>query len=66
VCYDRPEKLVAETVISFHRFKAIEGAAIREFYSLLRSTIMSANAVGLTKMLINAQTLSGIMKDAFS
>jgi hypothetical protein len=47
-------------------FKAIEGAAIREFYSLLRSIRMSANAVGLTKMLINAQTLSGIMKDAFS
>jgi hypothetical protein len=47
-------------------FKAIEGAAIQEFYSLLRSTIMSANAVGLTKMLINAQTLSGIMKYEFS
>jgi hypothetical protein len=54
--YNKPEKFMAEAmelVIKFHRCKAFNCAVIWKLYLLLRSTIMSAKGVGLTKMIIN-------------
>lgn len=39
----------------FPRYKVFKCAAIQEFYSLLRSTIISVKTVGLIKMLIYKQ-----------
>jgi hypothetical protein len=45
ICYDRPEKYIAEAFepfVKFRRYRAFEKGAIREFYSLLRSTMLGA------------------------
>jgi hypothetical protein len=42
-------------VTEFRRYKVSDGAAIRDFYPLLRAA-METKAVGYLKMLINKQT----------
>ncbi len=63
-CYDRPDKYIAEAlkpIIKFRKFRAFENRTIREFYSLLRSTMLGARRVGLLHRLSSDQTLPGIM-----
>jgi hypothetical protein len=48
MCYERPEKYMVEAlrpIVDFRRYRIAEGMAIREFYSLLRTTIKSARTV---------------------
>ncbi len=47
--------------VKFRRYRMMDSAAIREFYSLLRATIKSARTVGLLKLLINNKTIPNIM-----
>jgi hypothetical protein len=63
-CFDRPEKYISEAldpVVKFRSYKAYDNGAIREFYSLLRATMMGARKAGLLSRLINDQTLPGIL-----
>jgi hypothetical protein len=41
--------------------QAIDNTAIREFYSVLKTTIMRAKSVSLLKMIVNEQSLAAIM-----
>jgi hypothetical protein len=62
-CFDWPEKYIAEAlepVTKFRGYKAFNSSAVREFYSLLRATMMGARKVGLLHRLINDQTLPGV------
>jgi hypothetical protein len=64
ICFDRPEKYIAEDlepVTKFKGYKAFDTGAVREFYSLLRAAMMGARKVGLLQRLINDQTLPGIL-----
>jgi hypothetical protein len=50
-CYDRPEKHIAEALepmySKFRKYGAFENGTIREFYSLLRSTMLETRRAGL-------------------
>jgi hypothetical protein len=49
-CYDRPEKYFAEAlepIIEFRKYGVFENGTIREFYSLLRSTMLGTRRAGL-------------------
>jgi hypothetical protein len=49
-CYDWPEKYIAEAlepVIKFRKYGVFENGTIREFYSLLRSTMLGTRRAGL-------------------
>jgi hypothetical protein len=46
-----------EPIVKFRRYKVFEHAAVRKFYSLLRSV----RGVNLLHQLTNKQTLPGIM-----
>jgi hypothetical protein len=50
-----------EPIIKFRRYRVIENRAIREFYSLLRSTMVRVKRVGLLRCLLNDQMLPSIM-----
>jgi hypothetical protein len=55
-CFDRPEKYIAEAldpVVKFRSYKAFDNGTIREFYSLLRATMMGARKAGLLHRLVN-------------
>jgi hypothetical protein len=59
-CYDRLEKYIAEAlepIIKFRRYRAFKNGTIREFYFLLRSTMVGARRAGLLHRPINDQTL---------
>jgi hypothetical protein len=63
--WDRVEKIVVKAIvpiINFYKYKVTVCAAVRKFYSLLRSSITSDKAVGLIKMLVNEQRLTGILE----
>jgi hypothetical protein len=48
-CFDRPEKYIAEAlepVVKFRSYKVFDNAAIREFYSLLRTAMMGSGKQG--------------------
>ncbi len=62
--YDRPEKYITEDLepfIKVWKYRAFEKGTIREFYSLLSTTMMGAQRAGLLRYLINDQTLPSIM-----
>lgn len=48
-------------IVNFRTYKAFDNVAIREFYSLLRDTILGAKNVGLLKVLFAEQSLTTIM-----
>jgi hypothetical protein len=48
-------------VIKFRKYSVFEHVAIRQFYSLLRSTMRVFRVVNLLRILINEQTSPGIM-----
>jgi hypothetical protein len=63
--WDRVEKIVVKAIvpiINFYKYKVTECAAVWKFTSLLRSSITSDKAVGLIKMLVNEQRLTGILE----
>ncbi len=63
-CYERPEKYMEEVlrpIVEFRRYKVIDSAAVREFYSLLRAAIKGAKGIGRLGLLINEQTVPKIM-----
>jgi hypothetical protein len=63
-CYERPEKYVEEAlrpIVDFQRYKIVDSAAVREFYSLLRAAIKGAKGMGRIGLLINNQTIPKIM-----
>jgi hypothetical protein len=63
-CYERPGKYVEEAlkpVANFRRYKIIDSAAVREFYSLVRAAIKGARRIGRIEMVINDQTIPKIM-----
>ncbi len=42
-CYERPEKYMAEVlkpILEFRKYKMCDNAAMREFYSLLRASVL--------------------------
>ncbi len=63
-CFERPEKYMEEVlrpIVEFRRYKVIDSAAVREFYSLLRTAIKGAKGIGRLGLLINDQTIPKIM-----
>jgi hypothetical protein len=63
-CYDRPDKYISKAldpVVKFRVYKPFDSGAIREFYSLLRATMMGARKAGMLGRLINDQTLPNIL-----
>jgi hypothetical protein len=63
-CYERPEKYMEEVlrpIVEFRRYKVIDSAAVREFYSLLRAAIKGAKGIERLSLLINDQTVPKIM-----
>jgi hypothetical protein len=63
-CYERPEKYMEEAlrpIVDFRRYKIADSAAVRECYSLLRTTIKRAKGIGRIGLLINDQTIPKIM-----
>ncbi len=63
-CFERPEKYMEEVlrpIVEFRRYKVIDSAAVREFYSLLRAAIKGAKGIGRLGLLINDQTVLKIM-----
>jgi hypothetical protein len=63
-CYERPDKYAEEAlkpVVDFRRYKVIDSAAVREFYSLVRAAIKGARKIGRIELLINDQTIPKIM-----
>jgi hypothetical protein len=47
--------------VDFRRYKVIDSAAVREFYSLVRAAIKGARKIGRIELLINDQTIPKIM-----
>jgi hypothetical protein len=63
-CYERPGKYAEEAlkpIANFRRYKIIESAAVREFYSLVRAAIQGARRIGRVEMVLNDQTIPKIM-----
>jgi hypothetical protein len=63
-CYERPGKYAEEAlkpIVEFRRYKVIDSAAVREFYSLVRAAIKGARKIGRAELLINDQTIPQIM-----
>jgi hypothetical protein len=63
-CYERPEKYAEEAlkpIVDFRRYKIVDSAAVREFYSLVRAAIKGARRIGRVELLINDQTIPKIM-----
>jgi hypothetical protein len=63
-CFERPEKYMEEVlqpIVEFKRYKVVDSAAVREFYSLLRAAIKGAKGIGRLGLLINDQTVPKIM-----
>jgi hypothetical protein len=63
-CYERPDKYMEEAlrpIVDFRRYKIVDSAAVREFYSLLRAAIKGAKGIGRIGLLINDQTIPKIM-----
>ncbi len=63
-CYERPDKYAEEAlkpIADFRRYKVIDSAAVREFYSLVRAAIKGARKIGRVELLVNDQTISKIM-----
>ncbi len=63
-CYERPEQYIEDVlrpIVEFKRYKVINSAAVREFYSLLRAAIKGAKGMGRLGLLINDQTVPKIM-----
>jgi hypothetical protein len=63
-CYERPGKYAEEAlkpIVDFRRYKVIDSAAVREFYSLVRAAIKGARKIGRIELLINDQTIPQIM-----
>ncbi len=59
-CYERPDKCMEEAlrpIVDFRRYKISDSAAVREFYSLLRTAIKGARRIGRIELLINDQTI---------
>jgi hypothetical protein len=48
-------------IVDFRRYKIADSAAVREFYSLLRTAIKGARRMGRIELLINDQTITRIM-----
>jgi hypothetical protein len=53
---------VLQPIVEFRRYKVIDSAAIREFYSLTRAAIKGAKGIGKLTLLINDQTIPKIMR----
>jgi hypothetical protein len=63
-CYERPDKYAEEAlkpIADFRRYKIIDSAAVREFYSLVRAAIKGARRIGRVERLVNDQTIPKIM-----
>jgi hypothetical protein len=63
-CFERPEKYMEEAlrpIVDFRRNRINDSAAVREFYSLLRTAIKWAKGIGRIGLLINDQTVPKIM-----
>jgi hypothetical protein len=63
-CYERPDKYAEEAlkpIADFRRYKIIDSAAVREFYSLVRAAIKGARRIGRVELLVNDQTIPKIM-----
>ncbi len=63
-CFERPEKYMEEVlrpIVEFRRYKIVDSAAVREFYSLLRAAIKGAKGIGRLGLLINDQMIPKIM-----
>ncbi len=63
-CYERPDKYAEEAlkpIVDFRRYKTVDSAAVREFYSLVRAAIKGARRIGRVELLINYQTIPKIM-----
>ncbi len=63
-CYERPDKYAEEAlkpIADFRRYKVIDSAAVREFYSLVRAAIKGARRIGRVELLVNDQTIPKIM-----
>jgi hypothetical protein len=63
-CYERPGKYAEEAlkpIVDFRRYKVINSAAVREFYSLVRAAIKGARKIGRIELLLNDQTIPQIM-----
>jgi hypothetical protein len=64
-CFHCPEKYIVEALeanIKFKKYKVLEHAAIRKFYSLLRAAMIGVRGVHLLPELINEQMLPGITR----
>jgi hypothetical protein len=63
-CYERPDKYAEEAlkpIVDFRRYKVVDSAAVREFYSLVRAAIKGARKIGRVELLVNDQTIPRIM-----
>jgi hypothetical protein len=63
-CYERPDKYAEEAlkpIVDFRRYKIVDSAAVREFYSLVRAAIKGAKRIGRIELLVNDQTIPRIM-----
>ncbi len=63
-CYERPDKYAEEAlkpIADFRRYKIVDSAAVREFYSLVRAAIKGARKIGRVELLVNDQTIPKIM-----
>jgi hypothetical protein len=63
-CFERPEKYMEEAlrpIVEFRKYKAADSSAVREFYSILRAAIKGARGIGRLSLLINDQTIPGII-----
>jgi hypothetical protein len=63
-CYERPDKYAEEAlkpIADFRRYKIVDSAAVREFYSLVRAAIKGARRIGRVELLVNDQTIPKIM-----
>jgi hypothetical protein len=63
-CSERPDKYAEEAlkpIADFRRYKIIDSAAVREFYSLVRAAIKGARRIGRVELLVNDQTIPKIM-----
>jgi hypothetical protein len=63
-CYERPDKYAEEAlkpIADFRRYKIMDSAAVREYYSLVRAAIKGARKIGRVELLVNDQIIPKIM-----